>query len=1597
MLAAAFERVAISRSGPEVVVVAGEAGLGKTRLVQEFYNYLSTTYDGIDGAGYWPDDLGQVENNLKVNPNPEACIEAHSLPFLWWGLRLDDPGEKNASVAGAVPAALQILRPHLEPMYQSRARQARRGEATRIVGRGAIDALIDLIPGAGLAKTGAKTVFDLSKVLGKKEPERQLSLSRTTERERRSQNDMILDALGQLLDPDGGAVPPPTVILFDDGQFSPADPGARELLEGLMDQAAARRWPLLILVTHWFKEWHDHHEEDAPPSIARAIMARVDKQKSSAIAIGWLELKPIADLALMLGAALPALLSEQAEALLERAGGNPRYLEQIIALARGRPRYFEGRDTAAALSARGLTELLTKSVSIHETVEQRIHDAGEDVRRALAIASLQGMRFSTSLAGDTGTHLELGDIAPFLEPAEYPHAFIRRSSNGIGEFTQRIFHDVSRDALADVTDNERAKEALLAALRERLVLSSEVNFFSAEDAAITFQLASNAFEFSHDTGDLRRSLESFYYLMLFEKNAGRLGKALEYAERVIKGAMDDRWNITDLSIWKILELIELLLDMRRIAPACRAAELGVLKAHQQLSDKDAPSMRAMALTLTSLADVLREAGPTGGGSSSRLRTIYETVGLICSRLAELHPTPENLRTPALALDRLGDILETIGDYAAAYATFREVHRRSHEMCDRFNTVDSQRDLLIANLKLARFDAPEVSSSDRRRHAEQGLYIARSLVAKRASPDARSDLCLALQVRGDFHLFDDEIELAKDIFLEFFDLAKDLVEELPAPNSRRNFGGSLLKLGKACSKLEEQNTSREYYEKAQDIFSALVDEFGTHTFRRDLAESQVAVALSLKKLQKFDLAKDKLKQALRLQSAISEDLDTPTSHREFAYSLSHLGDVLVALKQQKDAQETYKRALDIYDELDQKSDRPTNLRNRALISQKLGEDLMSTQQQLAAVAIFEQACAFWLLSPKGTLTIEDRQNLGVSHAGLSKALLAIDNSRGAREASDAAIEVFEDLAAATGAIKDKRNLVVALREAGDLLQKLSDYAAAQASYSSACEQVRMIVQKEGNRTDLIHLARLLISLGDVQQKLNDTGTAGRSYQEALDLRRRMLEASADDIGRGDLVAPLDRLGDVLLTTEGTHAALANYKQALAICDELVLDGDRLDDRKNCLILLRKLANLLVQTGDPAAAEAAYERAIQSFTKIDEDRPTSDAVSFLIILRDRFGELLLGLKKPEAAKVQFESLLLLAREIDQKQSTQNSLKEVGITHYKLAEALSDLKQPGAAQSHYEHASEILRLLVAEQNTPEMRRLLMVVLNRMAHAMPWYEGIDEVWRAAEILVEVFWISNQAIKEHSVSEQALADGFASVTALGKVKEALKVHEEAMERADPPPLAALRETRTRLLAVVEAEMAAAPNANSYKDEFARVNFQLGQAALLAGEPASAISHFDVNLAIRREIDSRDQTADSARQLVIALENRMRVALEGETMTIAQDWLAKAISAAEIYAYRAPGVDAEGMMEYLLTMQRSLSEEDDSMTLSELLLRRADGDRTMALGFAQKSLDQWRAQHAETPSERTAEYLAIAEAAVEELQLLPDLAGPLQDNPIAVG
>jgi hypothetical protein len=489
--------------GPRVAVLLAEAGLGKTRLVQEFYRRV-VAEGGGDAERYWPSLLGVEGENLLVHPPAGSWNAAAPMPLLWWGVRLADPLGENHAAAGALAAAVERdLLPHLDALHREQRRRARRAEALRTGGSLLADVAADLVPFASLLKSMGQAGAAWRQLAADDRRDRAaVDATAQVQGRQRSLIERVLGDLDALL---GGPFEArvPAVLLIDDAQFSHHDPGLVAFVEALLPAMAEGGWPLLLLVTHWEREWFAPAATGpGPGTVAQALQ-------------GWggndlhvLRLAPIADLSPVVRAALPGLPQAQSGVVLERAGGHPRLLDELLrylADVRRRP-LFERRDPAGALTAAGLAALRALSVDVHERVAARLAEAPDDVQRAVAIAAAQGTAFLPAVVASTAAALAEAardDVAAALDAAQRPHAFVARTSPAVAAFTQRVHFEVAREFLPGLVDAEEAGRALASAVRAAAQAGADRFLDDPLDRERFDALVAATFEDAVDVEDLR--------------------------------------------------------------------------------------------------------------------------------------------------------------------------------------------------------------------------------------------------------------------------------------------------------------------------------------------------------------------------------------------------------------------------------------------------------------------------------------------------------------------------------------------------------------------------------------------------------------------------------------------------------------------------------------------------------------------------------------------------------------------------------------------------------------------------------------------------------------------------------------------------------------------------------------------------------------------------------------------------------------------------------------------------------------------------------------------------------------------------------------
>src|SRR5690606_8562924 len=257
-------------------------------------------------------------------------------------------------------------------------------------------------------------------------------------------------------------------------------------------------------------------------------------------AVKVLRLTPIEGLEPLVTRRLPGLTPYQVGRLTERAGGNPRFLDEIVRVALD-PRnrgLFEGRNSAKAMTQAGIETLLAKSVRLHDVVAERFSGSPEPVQRAVALAGVQGARFLRVPVTDTGGALMRAEsrgangsadggvddvlaVGPALEEAQRRHAFLASLTDLGGEFSQRIYLEVAREFLPAFFDEDDVRSALRRAVSDVLhgVTTPE---FDRDGATQLWQLGVTLFEESDDVEERRNAAHCLHLLAGASQASGEL-------------------------------------------------------------------------------------------------------------------------------------------------------------------------------------------------------------------------------------------------------------------------------------------------------------------------------------------------------------------------------------------------------------------------------------------------------------------------------------------------------------------------------------------------------------------------------------------------------------------------------------------------------------------------------------------------------------------------------------------------------------------------------------------------------------------------------------------------------------------------------------------------------------------------------------------------------------------------------------------------------------------------------------------------------------------------------------------------------------------
>lgn len=1042
---------------PRVVALVSESGFGKTRLVQEFYNWLSTHHDLAGGEGYWPDHLLQKEDNLAVNPDLDQFKgEGSRMPFLWWAIRLSDPGERNALTTSAMWAATDILKAHLA--WQQKAedildirKDVRKtvwnaGKDTTIgVGFEAVNSMTFGLLGIG--KSVLQKGLELEAIKSRYDKLNSLDASPLAHQQRADDEltQTILADLRRLsVKPVEGFSPIPLVIVIDDAHWLEQDKGVEAFLEALSRQARRENWPLLIVLTSWQREWRTTTRDNRLPG---ALI----QEMSGDVVLALDKLPGLEDIVRF---AFPGLTPEQRELVLDKGEGNPLILQEFLKVMERNPGYFLERDRTKALNATGVTELTSKSFT--DFVEQRFYEAPEYVRKTLGLASEQGMVFSGQVTEKAAEHLGFKEAHAGLQDGVDPHGYISlTSAMEKGEFRIRAYQRAARQDVANFFDSEEVQRAMSAA-RSAIVDRLQ----QASVGELTFAMAS-----SNDTVAIRAAAHLIWRAIIRhdlraagEISAHILPRLKNYNPatplREVMAILEAYWEWHG-STHDMLAVIDIMASVYEAQPDMQP---DMCKSRIYILQKQAL-----------LVDDLK-----GPEDALPLQEKVETLARAEVRFSQ---TPENIRNLIVSLSYLGATKRSVVGLHEARPHFEECEQLAREIAARSDATLSQKFdhlFFLDSLAFLLIELEELQSA-------KTILLNAHAIANDVAPVAPGVQGVLMMVKVLMGLYNITSKLdgeaaAAGYIVEAEGMSRYVAKKVGTPISKQNFCIALQYMGDHILKTKGPREALKYYQESADVARDLARSTAGIKAKNPYARALSDQAGMVMKLEGPVAARPLLQEAEAVLRGLMTETDAIECRQLLCTVLTELGRVAHTLDGIAPAIIYYREAAELAKSLSNKVNTPGELLQISGALTNLGTGLLHVQKTSMVKPMLYEAERFARKACQQSTALQAGFQLARVLQTLGDVAMADRKRSAAKSYYDEAIHIIDRMNAFTPDPGTESACCDMLGKMGDMQMQTKNLQMAKSYYKQALTRLEVLHQTQGTLSTGRQMAVTLGKLG-----------------------------------------------------------------------------------------------------------------------------------------------------------------------------------------------------------------------------------------------------------------------------------------------------------------------------------------------------------------------------------------------------------------------------------------------------------------------------------------------------------------------------------------
>nr|WP_320011489.1 tetratricopeptide repeat protein [uncultured Desulfobulbus sp.] len=970
------------QGGVQTVALIGESRLGKTRIVQEFYSWLNREEDP---SNYWPDTLKAENDSLHVNPvydDQYTLSENCSMPWLWWGIRWTKPEQRNTAQVSlcAVLADATRLDPHLGKIRNHFAYK----QTQKKGGINAAKTLANLASGGLLDPVISiwERIEDWQKI--RKARSEQMSPMKQMDRRQESQLTELQSLLIGLTSPNTCfAKGLPLILILDDVQW--ADPESLKFIQRLIhhymqpDRAKSKHQPcVLVIATSWEKEWNEGSETPLPESafsapqtfseVVRTLNKQTADDQKPGLAFTECRLQKISEsLESVVLEDFPGLSPAQAQLIVERAGGSPGLLTELLIKLRGSRFLFEKGDHTLALTKSGEAKIRTMSVKYHDLVEERLNDIPYEESNILRIASYLGMNYSRPFARQlAAATLELlqeslsdTELQTILEHADKPLAIVQPVSQQIDEFRLPIYQEILSKQLADHEDLRESILQVGVTVISSWITAERLATFSPEEKVIFLNFANREL-----SARLERDNDQQVQLPLLKVASAQLvdvwvsGRVLPMAPLLSQWM--ENWrkcgesSLIDLSLQEINAVLGCANSLEKHDEIQEISRACIKLSESQPDDEHLSCM--LVIGLRRLGESLQ-----AHDNIQQAQSYFER----CLKIAECNiglfgETAERLRDIYVSQYSVGDILLKQDQVDQAQALFEDCLKTSQRILNEFGeTAERLRDIYVSQysvgdilLKQDQVDQAQVLFEDCLKTSQ------RILNEFGETAERLRDISVSQNKVGDILLMQDQVDQAQALFEDSLKTRQRILNEFGETAERlRDISISQDKVGDILLKQDQVDQAQALFEDSLKTRQRILNEFGETAERlRDISISQDKVGDILLMQDQVDQAQALFEDSLKTRQRILNEFgETAERLRDISISQDKVGDILLMQDQVDQAQALFEDSLEtrqrILNEFGETAER---LRDISVSQNKVGDILLMQDQVDQAQALFEDS-------------------------------------------------------------------------------------------------------------------------------------------------------------------------------------------------------------------------------------------------------------------------------------------------------------------------------------------------------------------------------------------------------------------------------------------------------------------------------------------------------------------------------------------------------------------------------------------------------------------------------------------------------------------